>query len=179
MSTAVAVHHGPFGRASVYRLDRPLATHAHRESHLAFYVRGAIPDVTVSRTRTPLSLRTAAAVNPWQPHCFEPGDSGATTDVLLLYIKPIWFLQAGCTERTSLEFGRCKIEVTPSIARSVAHIAARLMDDDQSTSFDQMIYGLTEECFHQTWQVKPSDAGPVARCGSRDFRVRNSIRLMQ
>ena len=40
MSNALAVYHGPFGRASIYRLDKPLATHAHREGHLIFLVGG-------------------------------------------------------------------------------------------------------------------------------------------
>ena len=176
---AVAVHHGPFGRASIYRLDRPLATHAHRESHVAFYMRGAVPDVTVSRTTLALTSRTALAVNPWQPHSFEPGERGGATDVLLLYIKPIWFLQAGCAARAPLHFGRCEIEVTPSISQMVAHIAARLMDDDPSDCFDQLIYELTRDCFEQSWQAELSEEEPITRHGSRDFRVRNSIRLMQ
>ena len=38
MSRAVAVCHGPFGRVSVYDLDRPLVLHAHREAHLIFHL---------------------------------------------------------------------------------------------------------------------------------------------
>ena len=36
MSTALAVCHGSFGRVTVYRLDKPMRTHAHREGHLTF-----------------------------------------------------------------------------------------------------------------------------------------------
>ena len=40
MSRALAVFHGRFGRATVYQLNRPFSTHAHREGHLIFQVGG-------------------------------------------------------------------------------------------------------------------------------------------
>ena len=40
MSTALAVRHGSFGRAALYKLNRAFLTHAHRESHLTFWVHG-------------------------------------------------------------------------------------------------------------------------------------------
>ena len=38
MSRALSVYHGRFGRATLYELNRPMTTHAHREGHLIFYV---------------------------------------------------------------------------------------------------------------------------------------------
>ena len=40
MSRALSVYHGRFGRATLYELNRPMTTHAHREGHLTFYVGG-------------------------------------------------------------------------------------------------------------------------------------------
>jgi len=36
MSRAVAAVHGQFGRAVIYKLNRPFNIHAHREGHLIF-----------------------------------------------------------------------------------------------------------------------------------------------
>ena len=47
MSRAFSVYHGPFGRATLYELNRPMTTHAHREGHLTFYVGGGDACVTV------------------------------------------------------------------------------------------------------------------------------------
>jgi hypothetical protein len=35
MSTALAVCHGSFDRVTIYRLDKPMRTHAHREGQRA------------------------------------------------------------------------------------------------------------------------------------------------
>ena len=41
MARAISVHHGSFGRATLYELDKGLITHAHREGHLIFYLGGS------------------------------------------------------------------------------------------------------------------------------------------
>ena len=48
MSRAVAAVHGQFGRAVIYRLNRPFNIHAHREGHLIFYLSGDDGGVLVS-----------------------------------------------------------------------------------------------------------------------------------
>ena len=50
MSRALSVYHGPFGRATLYELNRPMTTHAHREGHLTFYVGGGDARVPVLGT---------------------------------------------------------------------------------------------------------------------------------
>jgi AraC-like DNA-binding protein len=180
MSTAVAVYHGPFGRASLYRLNRALATHAHREGHLTFHVRGAPSQVTIGSNRVALNPDGAGAINPWQAHSFEPGDDERGTVVLVLYIKPIWFLEAGRCAQNALRFGRSTIEVTPPIARLVSLVSSMLMEDEQSPLFEGYLYQLTRECFDQSWQwCADQDAANPVWGGTRDYRVRHSIRLMQ
>ena len=48
MSTALAVCHGSFGRVTIYRLDKPMRTHAHREGHLTFHLGAPPAIVTIS-----------------------------------------------------------------------------------------------------------------------------------
>jgi hypothetical protein len=50
MSTALAVCHGSFGRVTVYRLDKPMRTHAHREGHLTFDLGAPPAIVTIDET---------------------------------------------------------------------------------------------------------------------------------
>ncbi len=180
MSTALAVFHGCFGRATVYRLNRALSTHAHREGHLTFHVHGAAARLTVADLDFPLDPSSAGAINPWQPHSFSPGEDPAGTLVLVLYIKPLWFLEAGRCAEGALRFGRSRIEITPQINRLVQLIASLLLEDDQSGLFDGYLYELTRACFEQSWQWSP-DRSPSTRewAGSRDYRVRNSMKLMQ
>ena len=95
MSTALAVYHGKFGRATLYRLNKPLATHAHREGHLVFHIDGPDCAMEIGDAVFPLSRAFATAVNPWQPHNFIPSNSTSGSIFLTLYIKPIWFLEFG------------------------------------------------------------------------------------
>jgi AraC-like DNA-binding protein len=186
MSTALAVYHGPFGRVALYNINRPMATHAHREGHVTFHVHGTPSVVTASGVSYRVDAGNGNAVNPWQPHSFHPGDPEHGTLFLVLYIKPIWFLEVGRNAQDALRFGRERIAITPQIHRLVKLVAALLLEDAQSDMFDGYLYELTQECYDQTWQWSPDaspfgeDHCPPARhwTGIRDYRVRNSIRLM-
>ena len=179
MSTALAVYHGAFGRATLYKLDRPLATHAHREGHLIFHVSGEPSRFVVSGQALALMPRSAVAINPWQPHSFEPGDRQRNGLILVLYIRPIWYFEIGRCARTAFRFGRSSVNVTLDIHRLVQLIAAMLLDDEISALFDGHLYQLAQTCFDQTWQSAPDrNCSMGAWTRSRDYRIRNSIRLM-
>ena len=90
MSRAVAVCHGPFGRASIYDLDRPLVVHAHREAHLILYLDGARAQVCVNGRPIRVDSFMGVAVNPWEPHNFRPERLGSRGIFLTLYLKPEW-----------------------------------------------------------------------------------------
>lgn len=180
MSTALAVYHGNFGRATLYRLNKPLATHAHREGHLVFLVDGCPANMDISESRNPLDGNFGTAVNPWEPHNFVPGDLINGSIFLTLYIKPIWFLEVGRSASSALRFGRSSIEVTGQVQRLVNLVSSLLLEDEQTELFEGYLYELTRECFDQSWQWdcdNPTTAGDWHRIS--DFRIRNSIRLMK
>jgi len=163
-----------------------MATHAHREGHLTFHVQGTPSVVTASGVPCLIDAGTGGTVNPWQPHCFNPGDPEHGTLFLVLYIKPIWFLEVGRNAQGALRFGRDRIAITPQIRHLVQLVSALLLDNVQSDLFDGYLYELTRECYDQTWQWSP-DASPFESephptihqwTGVRDYRVRNSMRLM-
>jgi AraC-like DNA-binding protein len=179
MSNALAVYHGRFGRVTLYHLDRSMAMHAHREGHLIFHVEGHNASIRIGDADHLLTGRSGAAVNPWQPHNFQhsPGAKGAL--FLVLYIKPAWFLEAGRSAKSALRFGRNSIEVTDQIARLVCLVANLLLEDMLNPLFHGYLYELTHECFDQSWQWLPEGAPILHPEGCiRDFRVRNSIRVM-
>lgn len=182
MSRAIAVLHGQFGRATLYQLNKAMATHAHREAHLAFLLEGAPCEITVSGNANSANFEQTVAVNPWQPHSFEPGDYENGSLFLVLYIKPIWFLECGRSAESALRFGRSAIATNGQIRRLVALVASLLLDEDSSDLFDGYLYELTRECFEQSWQwTSPEEVHALTGrwTGVRDFRIRNSIQLMR
>lgn len=180
MSTALAVHHGRFGRATLYRLNRAMTIHAHREGHLVFHVADATAAMAVNDHLYPISPDAAVAVSPWEPHDFR--DSGVPGGglYLVLYIKPAWFLESSRMAQFALRFGRSGIETTGQIRMLVARVTAMLLEGEAEELFDGYLYELARACFDQSWQWAP-DAGHAALplAAASDFRVRRSIRLMK
>lgn len=180
MSTALAVHHGPFGRVALYNLDRCMALHAHREGHLIFHVQGPEASLRIEDEICVLSPTMGAAISPWQPHNFNSLAPGEASLFLTLYIKPLWFLDASREASAALRFGRAPIEVTAPVAQLVARITACMLEDAEDGLIAGFLYDLTQASFDQSWQWVPEGAS-FTRCAPpvRDYRVRNSVRLMQ
>ncbi len=179
MSHAVAVYHGRFGRASLYQLSHDLSTHAHREGHLTFFVEGRCSSMRVHDEPYDLDDGTAVAINPWEPHSFHPGDRERGSLFLVLYIKPIWFLETARNVQSRLRFGRNAVDMTGQIRRLVNIVVSLLLDGDESDLFDGYLYELTQECFDQSWQWTPDVTGNADRVFPfTDFRVRKSMRLL-
>ncbi|HMQ58412.1 MAG TPA: AraC family transcriptional regulator, partial [Rhizobiaceae bacterium] len=120
------------------------------------------------------------AVNPWQPHSFLPGDPDNGSVFLTLYIKPSWFLEVGRNAQGALRFGRNAIEVTGQIERLIHIVSNFLLEDEHRDLFDGYLYELTSCCYDQSWQWSGAEHDLRASfSGIRDFRIRNSIRLMR
>jgi hypothetical protein len=175
MSNALAVYHGRFGRVTLYHLDRPMAMHAHREGHLIFHVEGGEASIKICDSDHPLTARFGAAVNPWQPHNFQPSPGARGALFLVLYIKPAWFLEAGRSAKSALRFGRNGIEITDQIGRLIYRVANLLLEDMFNPLFTGYLYELTHECFDQSWQwvpegapiCMPTDASGISGCATR------------
>ena len=180
MSTALAVHHGLFGRVALYNLDRSMTLHAHREGHLIFHVQGPSAGIRIDEGLYTLDRNRAVAISPWQPHNYMSIDESKPSLFLTLYIKPFWFLQASRQANASLRFGRSQIEVTEQISRLVMQIASGMLEDADDTYIAGYLCELTQAAFDQSWQWVEEGA-TFAACAPpvRDFRVRNSVRLMQ
>ncbi len=179
MSVALSVYHGGFGRACLYRMNRPMATHAHREGHLAFLVTGAGACQTICGTPYEISREGATAINPWEPHDFRPLDFDGGAIFLVLYIKRDWFLELSRDATGGLRFGDTQIEMTPVRDNAVQRVSTMLAEGESSDLFDGYLYELTRACFEKSWSCRP-DAGAFTSAAQSfsDFRVRKSIKIM-
>lgn len=180
MSRAIAVHHGSFGRAILYHHDRDMTVHAHREAHLAFHLDGPSASFVVDGERIVVNAAQAAAVNPWRPHSFEVEDQSVGTISLILYIRPQWFSEFQ-DERgvRGLSFGRDTIVVTKAIQQYVTRISELMASGEQPEILAALLYELTRESCDQTWRLTPGSALSMPGRDFCDYRVRNSIRLIE
>ncbi len=180
MSGAISVHHGAFGRAALYELDKPIITHAHREAHLIFYVDGGKAIMQIGDEAVLADSNVAGAVSPWQPHSFDVADAGGPCMCLVLYIKPIWFLENSQSVEHALSFGASKINMTKPISEWVFRLTSLLLEQEGSELFDGFLYEMTRLCYDQSWRGQPH-VGFMESARSKyvDFRVRRSIRLMK
>lgn len=179
MGTAVAVHHGPFGRVAIYKLFDPMVTHAHREGHLTFYVDGPHSQMPVMEEPLDLNPETVVACSPWQPHCFRPGKPGQASMFLVLYIRPMWYSEIARNPRPGLQFGKNHLYRTPKIAGYVNKLINLLLLHEDTDLIDGYLYELTQECYDESWKQADADEQNNEILSVADFRVRRAIQLMK
>ena len=173
MSRALAVFHGHFGRATVYQLNRPFNVHAHREGHLIFHIGGTPGCVEVLEQPHLLCENTVVAVNPREPHNFQPKDLANGALFLVLYVNAEWF--AGVR---GLRFGCTKFKRTATLDGNVRAAAAMICGAPSLNGLDGELRGLIDACHEESWrQAAPSPEGH-AGAAVTDFRVRKSIKLL-
>jgi AraC-like DNA-binding protein len=176
----VAVSHGEFGRAALYQLDKTIITHAHREGHLIFFVEGAEGMVVVGNSEKGIAVNssTAVAVSPWEPHSFHVPE-GKEQLCLVLYIKPMWFLENSKSVEFALQFGNATLSLTPKINELVRRLTTLMLENEDHEMFDQLLFGLTKACFDHSWQK--TEHGRLKETTRRfsDYRVRRSLRMIQ
>lgn len=175
MSTAIAVFHGTFGRAALYRLNRPLAPHAHREGHLIFLVSGPPASVEVAGRRHPLAIGQAVAVSPWQPHDFQPGDYGEGALFLTLYIQGSGFRDLAKASQREPRFGAPTIAVDGAMQDEVRRIADMMASEHRAYLLPAVL-ALASSAFDRSWTSGPRHNGQAVQV--RDFRIRNALALM-
>jgi len=180
MSRALSIFHGPFGRASIYDLDRPMTTHAHREGHLIFHLGGLPGMVPVNATYYVCDAGNAVAVNPWEPHGFRQFIPGSNGTYLVLYINPSWYARTIRSDQPeSLFFPSPHVAVSATMATLIDDIR-RMMDRNRTTPmFEQAFIDLSYESSMATGRVPGGDWQDRRQAfSSADFRVRKSIELL-
>jgi AraC-like DNA-binding protein len=175
MSTALAVCHGAFGRVTVYRLDRPMRTHAHREGHLTFLLSGSPAIVTIAEVPHLVEEAAGVAINPWQPHSFQPCSGDQPSVYLVAYISDQW-LDRDQGGRGSLRFGANAIRVGTTVRSICASLAHALVSKASYRIVNRYLNQLFDASFDESWRSRErTDVVPRAPI---DFRVRKSLRIL-
>lgn len=178
MSQAIAVCHGEFGRAALYRLDKTIITHAHREGHLIFYVDGPDAYCVSGDQNCAVDAKHAVAVSPWEPHSYHVEGTGAQI-CLVLYIKPMWFLENTSSAEYALKFGRPHLTLDEDIKVHLNRLTCLLLDHEEEDRFDTLLFALTKACFDLSWEDADQENRKRIYDRFSDFRVRRSLRLIQ
>jgi AraC-like DNA-binding protein len=177
MSTALAVCHGVFGRVTVYRLDRPMRTHAHREGHLTFLLNGPPAAVTVCGVPHPVDEGWGVAINPWQPHSFQPYGSDESAVFLVAYIRDGW-LDRDRDGRGGIRFGGNRIRVGTTLRSICASLAHTLVTHASYRLVNRYLNQLFDACFAESWSGGDHPAVSWPSQAPTDFRVRKSLRIL-
>jgi AraC-like DNA-binding protein len=176
VSTALAVCHGSFGRATVYRLDKPMRTHAHREGHLTFLLHGTPAIVRICGVPHLVDETKGVAINPWQPHSFQPCSGDEPSAFLVAYICDHW-LDRDREGRSSLRFGSNGIRVGTTIRSIAVSLAHTLVTNASYKLVNRYLNQLFQASFDESWV----GCGPTVTEKLQmpiDFRVRKSLRLL-
>ncbi len=177
MSTALAVCHGSFGRVTVYRLDKPMRTHAHREGHLTFLLNGPPAIVTIDEIPHLVDQGVGVAINPWQPHAFQPTSANQASVFLVAYICDRW-LDRDQEERGRLRFGANAIQVGTTLRSICASLAHVLVTNASYRIVNRYLNQLFDASFDASWRSARRSDLSRRREAPIDFRVRKSLRIL-
>jgi len=177
MSTALAVCHGSFGRVTVYRLDKPMRTHAHREGHLTFLLSGRPAVVTIDNIPHLVDEGSGVAINPWQPHSFQPCSGDQAAVFLVAYICESW-LDRDKDGRGSLRFGANGLRVGTTIRSICASLAHTLVTNASYRIVNRYLNQLFDASFEESWKIGGRAIVPARPQSPIDFRVRKSLRIL-
>jgi AraC-like DNA-binding protein len=177
MSTALAVCHGSFGRVTVYRLDKPMRTHAHREGHLTFLLSGPPAVVTIDSIPHIVDESSGVAINPWQPHSFQPCSGDQASVFLVAYICENW-LDRDKESRGSLRFGANGLRVGTTIRSICASLAHTLVTNASYRIVNRYLNQLFDASFEESWKAGSRTIASARVQSPIDFRVRKSLRIL-
>jgi AraC-like DNA-binding protein len=177
VSTALAVCHGSFGRVTVYRLDKPMRTHAHREGHLTFLLSGPPAVVSIDNVPHIVDESAGVAINPWQPHSFHPCGGDQAAIFLVAYICENW-LDRDKEGRGSLRFGANGLWVGTTIRSICASLAHTLVTNASYRIVNRYLNQLFDASFEESWKAGGQGGTPTRPQSPIDFRVRKSLRIL-
>jgi AraC-like DNA-binding protein len=176
MSTALAVCHGVFGRVTVYRLDRPMRTHAHREGHLIFYLGGAPAILSISGVLHRIDQTGGVAINPWQPHSFGPWSADQPSIFLVAYIRDRWLdrdRRGGC-----LQFHSNSVRFEATIRSMAFGLADAIVGGAKYQLVDRKLNALFDASLDESWKDGRRTRLVVQPQAPADFRIRKSLRIL-
>jgi AraC-like DNA-binding protein len=154
-----------------------MRTHAHREGHLTFLLSGPPAIITIEDVPHLVDQTAGVAINPWQPHSFQPCSGDQPSVFLVAYICESW-LDRDQEGRGSLRFGGNLLRVGTTIRSICASLAHTLVTNASYRIVNRYLNQLFDASFDESWR-----AGSRLNLAARppqpiDFRVRKSLRIL-
>jgi AraC family transcriptional regulator len=184
MSEPLRIIHGPFGRVALLLLDKSMALHAHRVSHVIFKEGG--PDIRfgIRNREHVLSDKNALLVNAWEPHFYEHRPQSQPTVLLALYLEPDWLREVDRRFAYSIHprfFPRSSVPMQGKLGRLHTDLLDILTDREGQSL--EAVQGLIAEMTGELVGVSPrrnelSAAGTVGGI-AYDIRIRRAIEAMK
>jgi AraC-like DNA-binding protein len=161
----------------VYRLDKPMRTHAHREGHLTFLLSGPPAIVTIDEVPHLVDQTAGVAINPWQPHSFQPCSEDQPSVYLVAYLCDHWLDRDAESRGNGRRFGMNAIAVGTTLVSICASLAHALVTNASYRIVNRYLNQLFDASFDASWKNGGHpDAWP--RPNVIDFRVRKSLRIL-
>ena len=168
MSGILGAQQGSFGRATLFDIRDPVASHAHPHVHLLFKLDGSDRGLEIDGIPAMLGDDNCLLINPWQPH----GDiSELCTDstlMLALYLEPA-FVQTRYGALPRSIFAAATAELSPAGRGLAEEVGDRLVrTEPDSQRLEAAMIALVDDAMHG---AGIGDARPSAF----DFRIRRAM----
>lgn len=180
VSSAIGIAAGRFGRISLLRVDRSVATHAHPHCHALFKVGGADSFFDVSGENLPLVDDTVVLVNPWSDHGYPYEEAQGGSQVLALYVEPAWLaeLDRGFADAARSDFFARPCARIPARLRELAlamaeELRGRCPDGRRATRLLEALMASVIREYSRCSQ------GSSRRYGAGDHRIRRAVALLR
>ena len=129
-----------------------------------------------SRTSPSCRPNAGVAINPWQPHSFQPCSGDQPSVFLVAYICQSW-LDRDQEGRGSLRFGGNLLRVGTTIRSICASLAHTLVTNASYRIVNRYLNQLFDASFDESWRAGSRLNLPARTPQPIDFRVRKSLRF--
>jgi AraC-like DNA-binding protein len=144
---------------------------------LTFLLSGPPAVVNICGAPYLVDATSGVAINPWQPHSFQPCSSDEPSVYLVAYICDRW-LDRDQEGRGSLRFGANGIRVGTTIRSIAVSLAHTLVTNASYRIVNRYLNQLFDASFDESWAGSRRPSGSEGSRAPIDFRVRKSLRLL-
>lgn len=127
MAKALRIQHGSFGRLALLDLDHSLIVHAHPQSHMVIKCGGADAWFNVGDRSVPLTRRSLALINDWEPHSYVHKSSSDHTLVMALYLERQWLDLQRLAVTSARSFPLPHIDASDELLLAIDHLGSQLL----------------------------------------------------
>src|SRR5246127_4785578 len=145
--------------------------------HLTFLLSAPPARCTIDNVPYIVDESSGVAINPWQPHSFQPCSGDQASVFLVAYICESW-LDRDKEGRGSLRFGANGLRVGTTIRSICASLAHTLVTNASYRIVNRYLNQLFDASFDESWRAGARLGLPARPPQPIDFRVRKSLRIL-